>query len=135
MTENIRNIAIIAHVDHGKTTLIDNIMKQSGSFRENQSVDESARLLGYSKLKVFCDIHFPFLKRSCLIIFVLIATEIIKELPITLILRPFNFETFSTKAFEYASQDLIEAAALPSLFLVLWTTILILFSSKYFLKK
>jgi len=40
MTENIRNIAIIAHVDHGKTTLIDNIMKQSGSFRENQSIDE-----------------------------------------------------------------------------------------------
>ena len=40
MTGNIRNIAIIAHVDHGKTTLIDNIMKQSGSFRENQSIDE-----------------------------------------------------------------------------------------------
>ena len=40
MTENIRNIAIIAHVDHGKTTLIDNIMKQSGAFRENQSIDE-----------------------------------------------------------------------------------------------
>ena len=40
MTQSIRNIAIIAHVDHGKTTLIDNILKQSGSFRENQSVDE-----------------------------------------------------------------------------------------------
>jgi len=40
MTENIRNIAIIAHVDHGKTTLIDNIMKQSGSFRDNQTIDE-----------------------------------------------------------------------------------------------
>ena len=40
MTVNIRNIAIIAHVDHGKTTLIDNIMKQSGAFRENQKIDE-----------------------------------------------------------------------------------------------
>ncbi|MHB9147403.1 MAG: GTP-binding protein, partial [Candidatus Amoebophilus sp.] len=37
---NIRNLAIIAHVDHGKTTLIDNILKQSNTFRENQQVDE-----------------------------------------------------------------------------------------------
>ncbi|HIL29564.1 MAG TPA: hypothetical protein EYG18_09875, partial [Micavibrio sp.] len=40
MSRKLRNIAIIAHVDHGKTTLIDSIMKQSGMFRANQAVAE-----------------------------------------------------------------------------------------------
>ena len=101
----------------------------------NNSIDESAYLLGYSKIKTFSKIHIPYLINSIILIIVLISLEIIKELPITMILRPFNFETFATQAYVYASQDLLEAAALPSLFLIGWATILILFSSKYILSQ
>ena len=101
----------------------------------NNSIDESAYLLGYSKINTFLKIHIPYLSQSIVLIILLISLEVIKELPITMILRPFNFETFATQAYIYASQDLLEAAALPSLFLIFWSTVLILFSSKYILSK
>ena len=106
---------------------------KSGYLKINQSMDESAYLLGYSKFKTFSKVHIPYLKNSILLISILIAIEIIKELPITLILRPFNFETFATTAYIYASQDLLEAAAAPSLFLVLTASVFILLVSKYIL--
>ena len=106
---------------------------KSGYLKINQSMDESAYLLGYSKFKTFTKVHIPYLKNSVFLISILIAIEIIKELPITLILRPFNFETFATTAYIYASQDLLEAAAAPSLFLILLASVFILFVSKYIL--
>tara|TARA_Y100000590_G_scaffold339155_1_gene386600 strand:+ start:800 stop:2419 length:1620 start_codon:yes stop_codon:yes gene_type:complete len=106
---------------------------KSGYLKINQSMDESAYLLGYSKFKTFTKVHVPYLKNSVLLIGILIGIEIIKELPITLILRPFNFETFATTAYIYASQDLLEAAAAPSLFLILIASTFILLVSKYIL--
>ena len=67
-------------------------------------------------------------------VIILVSLEIIRELPITLILRPFNFETFATTAYVYASEDLLEAAAAPSLFLILIASIFILLSAKYILR-
>jgi len=107
---------------------------KSGYLKINYSIDESSYLLGYSKFKTFSKIHLPYLRNSILLIGILISIEIIKELPITLIMRPFNFETFATTAYIFASQDLLEAAAAPSLFLILIASIFILVTSKYILK-
>jgi iron(III) transport system permease protein len=107
---------------------------KSGYLKINYSIDEAAYLLGYSKFKTFKNIHIPYLKNSILLIGILLAIEIIKELPITLIMRPFNFETFATKAYIYASQDLLEAAAAPSLFLIIIASFFILITSRYILK-
>ena len=106
---------------------------RSNYLKINKSIDESSYLLGFSKIKTFTKIHIPYLKNSFLLLSILISIEIIKELPMTLILRPFNFETFATQAYIYASQDLLEAAALPSLFLIFWSGLMIFFTSKYIL--
>ena len=108
---------------------------KSGYEKINISVDESSYLLGYSKQKTFLNIHIPFLRNSLLFVAILISLEIIRELPITLILRPFNFETFATTAYISASEDLLEVAAVPSLFLILIATIFIMFTSKYILRE
>ena len=108
---------------------------KSGYEKINMSVDESSYLLGYSKQKTFMNIHVPYLRNSLLFVLILISLEIIRELPITLILRPFNFETFATTAYISASEDLLEAAAAPALFLILIATTCIIISSKYILRE
>ena len=108
---------------------------KSGYSKINQSIDESSYLLGHSKFKTFTLIHFPHLKNSVFLIGILLSVEIIRELPLTLILRPYNFETFATQAYNYAAQDLLEAAAVPSLFLILWASIFIFITSKYILSE
>ena len=107
---------------------------KSNYLKINYSIDESSYLMGFNRFKTFSKVHWPIMQKNTFFVFILIALEIIKELPITLILRPFNFETFSTKAYNFASQDLIEAAAIPSMFLILWTSIFILISFNYFLE-
>jgi iron(III) transport system permease protein len=108
---------------------------KSGYEKINIAVDESSYLLGYSKQKTFTNIHIPYLRNSLLFVCILISLEIIRELPITLILRPFNFETFATTAYISASEDLLEAAAAPSLFLILIATTFIMITSNYILNE
>lgn len=79
---------------------------------------EASRMLGYGVTKSFFKIDLPLLKGAILSGTVLIFIDIIKELPLTLLLRPFNFETLSTRTYQFASDERIHEAAIPALIIV-----------------
>tara|TARA_Y100001958_G_C21242729_1_gene571168 strand:- start:3483 stop:4169 length:687 start_codon:yes stop_codon:yes gene_type:complete len=107
---------------------------KTGYDKLNKSLDDVSYLMGNSKLGTFLYVHFPFLKQNLILIAMLVSIDILKELPLTLILRPYNFETFATQAYVFASQDMLEFTAGPSLFLILFASLIILISRKNILK-
>ena len=107
---------------------------KSGYEKLNKSLDDVSYLMGNSKLGTFIQVHFPFLKKNLVLISMLVSIDILKELPLTLILRPYNFDTFATQAYIFASQDMLEFTAAPSLFLIFFASLIILVSRKNILK-
>lgn len=81
--------------------------------------DEAARLSGRSVASIFRSIHLPLLRAPLLSAGVLVFVDISKELPLTLLLRPFDFETLGTTAYSYANQGQIFACATPALLLII----------------
>lgn len=92
---------------------------QAGFQRLSPALDEAARSLGYSPRRVMWRIHLPLLRGSLLTALLLVFVDVLKELPATLVLRPFNFNTLAVRAFEMASDERLMDAALPSLAIVL----------------
>ncbi len=80
---------------------------------------EASRTLGYSKTMTFIRVDLPMIKASIVSGFALVLVDIIKELPLALLLRPFNFNTLATKVFEYANDEMIVEASIPSLLIIL----------------
>ena len=92
---------------------------QSGLGAIKPSLDSSARLLGRKPLEVLKEIHVPLLKGSVLTAFLIVFVDVLKELPGTIILRPFNFNTLAVRAYELASDERLIDAAPASLMIVL----------------
>lgn len=90
----------------------------SGLSRIPKSLDQSARLLGRTESGVIRAIHIPLLKGSILTALLICFVDILKELPATLILRPFDLNTLAVKAYELASDERLIDAALPSIWIV-----------------
>ncbi|MFJ8235444.1 ABC transporter permease [Ureibacillus sp. NPDC094379] len=79
---------------------------------------EASRMLGLGVTKTFFKVEFPLIKGALISGFVLTFVEICKELPLALLLRPFNFETLATKTYQYAHDEQIQEASISSLLII-----------------
>jgi iron(III) transport system permease protein len=91
----------------------------AGLARITPAMDASARSLGAGPLEVFRRVHLPLLTPSVLAGGLLVFVDVMKELPATLVLRPFNFDTLAVIAYQFAADERLGEAALPSLTIVL----------------
>ncbi len=91
----------------------------AGFQKTGSSVNEVARSLGASPFRTLMEIDLPLIKTSIAGAVLLAFVDIMKELPLTLILRPFNFQTLATKAFDMATNEMIAESANASLIVVL----------------
>ena len=91
---------------------------EAGFGRISPSFDMAARALGRSAWRMTIEVHAPILKPACAAAFLLVFVDTMKELPATLLLRPFGFETLPTLIYTRASQSAIEDAALASLAII-----------------
>ncbi len=92
---------------------------QSGYARVPTSFDDSARMLGVSDWGLALRVHWPLINRSAGAAALLVFVDVMKELPATLVLRPFNSDTLAVMAYQLARDERLGEAALPSLALVL----------------
>jgi len=91
---------------------------EAGYARVPPSVDETARMLGASRRRLFAELHAPLLRRAGLAALLLVFVDVMKELPATLVLRPFNSDTLAVVAYQLARDERLGEAALPSLAIV-----------------
>lgn len=91
---------------------------EAGLGKIKPTLDNAGRSLGLSSLGVLQRLHLPLMKGTLLTALLLVFVDVLKELPATLILRPFNFNTLAVRAYELASDERLAEAGLPALMIV-----------------
>ena len=113
-----------------KSYALANSTYEAGYQKISQTIDDSARVLKSTGLNLLFRVHFPILKASFFTSILLVTSEVVKELPATLILRPFNFETLAVSTYIYASEERMVEAAAPATAIILIGLIPIFFISQ-----
>ncbi|MDE0394660.1 MAG: iron ABC transporter permease [Gammaproteobacteria bacterium] len=90
----------------------------AGFERTCANMDESSRSLGVAPLRTLLRVNVPLLRGTLLAAGLLVFVDVLKELPLTLILRPFDFDTLATRAFQLAMDEQVARSALPSLLII-----------------
>ena len=91
---------------------------ESGFKRLCGNLDETSRSLGVSPLKTLWKVDLPLLRGTLISAGLLVFVDVLKELPLTLILRPFNFNTLATRAFQLATDEQLARSAVPALLII-----------------
>ncbi len=110
-------ILLFAYVVRFLSVSLQTIESGLGNIRP--SMDEAANSMGYTKLEALRYIHLPIMKGSLLTAIVIVFVDVLKELPATLVLRPFNFNTLAVRAYELASDERLADASTAAIAIVL----------------
>ena len=113
-----------------KSYALANSTYEAGYQKISQTIDDTARILKSKGLNLLFRVHFPLLKTSFFTSILLVTSEVVKELPATLVLRPFNFETLAVSTYIYASEERMIEAAAPATAIILIGLIPIFFLTK-----
>ncbi|HIO92717.1 MAG TPA: iron ABC transporter permease [Leucothrix mucor] len=103
---------------------------ESGLGKIKPTMDDAGRSMGLSPMSVLRQIHLPLMRGTVLTALLLVFVDVLKELPATLILRPFNFNTLAVRAHELAADERLADAATPALMIVLVGIIPVILLSK-----
>ena len=98
---------------------------ESNTLKLGRYISESSYLLRFGRLKTLLKVELPLLKTTLIGAFILVFIDVLKELPLTLILKPYNLQTLAVKSYEYAEDERVAEAALPALLLIIVVGVLI----------
>ena len=125
-------LLLIAYLVHFSTISIKTI--DSGFNKISKNYDLLASSFGYSKIQTLFRVHLPILFPTIYSALILLFVDIVKELPMTLILRPFNFNTLPVYLYELAEAENLSAIGLPGLILIIICLIPVIILSKGIIK-
>ena len=111
---------IIRFLAVGKSPIKSSIEKQPESF------DDTGKNLGLGPFKLLKQIHLPVNKYALISAFILVFIDVLKELPITLILSPFNFETLATQTYLFAVEEMLPLSSIYSLIIIVLSSVMLL---------